>query len=217
MKTITISRQYGSGGRHIAALLSEKMGVPCYDSKLLLKEAERHGISQEIINEFKGKTSLLYAIGVMMSEESQDKKRLTIPEKMFHAQKETVKRLAQEGPCIFVGRCADYEDETRAWTIKEGTKAPQAAGKILKYINEFFLLYMYSAYMEDRIKRIKKNKHISQREALDRIAYKDRQRRDYYNFYTGHEWGKMENYDICLNTSVLSEEECVELLMKLAE
>ena len=107
MKTITISRQYGSGGRYIAALLSEKMGVPCYDSKLLLKEAERHGISQEIINEFKGKTSLLYAIGVMMSEESQDKKRLTIPEKMFHAQKETVKRLAQEGPCIFVGRCAD--------------------------------------------------------------------------------------------------------------
>ncbi len=87
MKTITISRQYGSGGRHIAALLSEKMGVPCYDSKLLPKEAERHGISQEIINEFKGKTSLLYAIGVMMSEESQDKKRLTIPEKMFHAQK----------------------------------------------------------------------------------------------------------------------------------
>ena len=74
MKTITISRQYGSGGRYIAALLSEKMGVPCYDSKLLLKEAERHGISQEIINEFKGKTSLLYAIGVMMSEESQDKK-----------------------------------------------------------------------------------------------------------------------------------------------
>ena len=52
MKTITISRQYGSGGRHIAALLSEKMGVPCYDSKFLPKEAERHGISQEIINEF---------------------------------------------------------------------------------------------------------------------------------------------------------------------
>ena len=184
MKTITISRQYGSGGRYIAALLSEKMGVPCYDSKFLPKEAERHGISQEIINEFKGKTSLLY------------KKRLTIPEKMFHAQKETVKRLAQEGPCIFVGRCAD---------------------QILKDDNQLLRVYIYASDMEDRIKRIKKNKHISQEEALDRIAYKDRQRRDYYNFYTGHEWGKMENYDICLNTSVLSEEECVELLMKLAE
>ena len=173
MKTITISRQYGSGGRYIAALLSEKMGVPCYDSKFLPKEAERHGISQEIINEFKGKTSLLYAIGV-----------------------ETVKRLAQEGPCIFVGRCAD---------------------QILKDDNQLLRVYIYASDMEDRIKRIKKNKHISQEEALDRIAYKDRQRRDYYNFYTGHEWGKMENYDICLNTSVLSEEECVELLMKLAE
>ena len=156
MKTITISRQYGSGGRYIAALLSEKMGVPCYDSKFLPKEAERHGISQE----------------------------------------KTVKRLAQEGPCIFVGRCAD---------------------QILKDDNQLLRVYIYASDMEDRIKRIKKNKHISQEEALDRIAYKDRQRRDYYNFYTGHEWGKMENYDICLNTSVLSEEECVELLMKLAE
>ena len=110
--------------------------------------------------------------------------------------KETVKRLAQEGPCIFVGRCAD---------------------QILKDDNQLLRVYIYASDMEDRIKRIKKNKHISQREALDRIAYKDRQRRDYYNFYTGHEWGKMENYDICLNTSVLSEEECVELLMKLAE
>ena len=76
-------------------------------------------------------------------------------------------------------------------------------------IRDRLRVYIYASDMEDRIKRIKKNKHISQREALDRIAYKDRQRRDYYNFYTGHEWGKMENYDICLNTSVLSEEECV--------
>ena len=96
-----------------------------------------------------------------MSEESQDKKRLTIPEKMFHAQKETVKRLAQEGPCIFVGRCAD---------------------QILKDDNQLLRVYIYASDMEDRIKRIKKNKHISQEEALDRIAYKDRQRRDYYNF-----------------------------------
>lgn len=69
----------------------------------------------------------------------------------------------------FVGRCAD---------------------QILKDDNQLLRVYIYASDMEDRIKRIKKNKHISQREALDRIAYKDRQRRDYYNFYTGHEWGK---------------------------
>lgn len=186
MKTITMSRQYGSGGRYIAALLSEKMGVPCYDSKLLLKEAERHGISQEIINEFKGKTSLLYAIGVMMPEESQDKKRLTISSRFLCAARDSEKPIPT--PCIFVGRCAD---------------------QILKDDNQLLRVYIYASDMEDRIKWIKKNKYISQKEALDRIAYKDRQRRDYYNFYTGHEWGKMENYDICLNTSVLSEEECV--------
>ena len=118
-----------------------------------------------------------------------------LSDRVFEAQAELIRRLAQRGPGIFVGRCAD---------------------QILKDDNQLLRVYIYASDMEDRIKRIKKNKHISQEEALDRIAYKDRQRRDYYNFYTGHEWGKMENYDICLNTSVLSEEECVELLMKLA-
>ena len=196
MKIITISRQYGSGGRHIAALLSERLGVPFYDSNLLLKASDKHGISQEIMDEFGGKTSLLYGIGMMASEEPENIDRVTLPYKMYQAQRDAMKRLAQEGPCIFVGRCAD---------------------QILKDDNQLLRVYIYASDMEDRIKRIKKNKHISQEEALDRIAYKDRQRRDYYNFYTGHEWGKMENYDICLNTSVISEEECVELLMKLAE
>ena len=71
--------------------------------------------------------------------------------------------------------------------------------------------------LQFKLDRIKKNKNLSQREALERIAYKDRQRRDYYYFHTGQEWGRMENYDICLNTSALSDETCVRLLMKLAE
>ena len=111
MKTITISRQYGSGGRHIAALLSEKMGVPFYDSRLLLKAAERYGISQEIIDEFKGKTSLLYAIGVMMSEESQDKEHLAIPEKMFHAQKESNKTSGTGRPMRFCWKMCRSDSE----------------------------------------------------------------------------------------------------------
>ena len=181
MKTITISRQYGSGGRHIAALLSEKMGVPCYDSKFLPKEAERHGISQEIINEFKGKTSLLYAIGVMMSEESQDKKRLTIPEKMFHAQKETVKRLAQEGPCIFVGRCADY-----------------VLGDYSNVINTFIY-----AYKDDRLNRIMDIYKLTEKQAADKIKKTDRERKLYYEARTGREWGGIESNSMLFNTSLL--------------
>lgn len=141
-------------------------GVPCYDSKFLPKEAERHGISQEIINEFKGKTSL-YAIGVMRCQKNRRIKRLTIPEKMFHAQKETVKRLAQKVH-VFL-----WEDD-----------------QILKDDN-WLLRGIFTSDMEDRIKRIKKNKHISQEEALDGDVYKDRQRRDYYNFIqdmNGEKW-----------------------------
>ena len=190
MKTITISRQYGSGGRHIAALLSEKMGVPCYDSKLLLKEAERHGISQEIINEFKGKTSLLYAIGVMMSEESQDKKRLTIPEKMFHAQKETVKRLAQEGPCIFVGRCADY-----------------VLGDYSNVINTFIY-----AYKDDRLNRIMDIYKLTEKQAADKIKKTDRERKLYYEARTGREWGGIESNSMMFNTSLLGIDGAVDAL-----
>lgn len=196
MKIITISRQYGSGGRHIAALLSERLGVPFYDSNLLLKASDKHGISQEIMDEFGGKTSLLYGIGMMASEEPENIDRVTLPYKMYQAQRDAMKRLAQEGPCIFVGRCAD---------------------QILKEDNQLFRVFIYASEMKDRVDRIKKNKNLSQREALERIAYKDRQRRDYYYFHTGQEWVRMENYDICLNTSALSDETCVRLLMKLAE
>ena len=191
MKTITISRQYGSGGRHIAALLSEKMGVPCYDSKFLPKEAERHGISQEIINEFKGKTSLLYAIGVMMSEESQDKKRLTIPEKMFHAQKETVKRLAQEGPCIFVGRCADV---------------------VLKDHENCYSFFIHSP-LEERIKRIVETEHVTERQAKKMIKQTDWERSSYHNYYTKQKWGDPGNYDLMINSARTGIQKAVEIIM----
>lgn len=93
----------------------------------------------------------------------------------------------------------------------------RCADQILKEDNQLFRVFIYASEMKDRVDRIKKNKNLSQREALERIAYKDRQRRDYYYFHTGQEWGRMENYDICLNTSALSDETCVRLLMKLAE
>ena len=95
MKIITISRQYGSGGRHIAALLSERLGVPFYDSNLLLKASDKHGISQEIMDEFGGKTSLLYGIGMMASEEPENIDRVTLPYKMYQAQRDAMKRLAK--------------------------------------------------------------------------------------------------------------------------
>lgn len=149
MKIITISRQYGSGGRHIAALLSERLGVPFYDSNLLLKASDKHGISQETWMSLVERTSLLYGIGMMASEEPENIDRVTLPYKMYQAQRDAMKRLAQEGPCIFVGRCAD---------------------QILKEDNQLFRVFIYASEMKDRVDRIKKNKNLSQREALERIG-----------------------------------------------
>ena len=199
---ITIGRQFGSGGHEVGNRLAERLDIPLYDHNLLRMAARELGVSDEDVAKVDetmlGRFLSGYVAGsgeytAFMSGEEAGR---PLSDRLFEAQSELIRRLAQRGPGIFVGRCAD---------------------QILKDDNQLLRVYIYASDMEDRIKRIKKNKHISQEEALDRIAYKDRQRRDYYNFYTGHEWGKMENYDICLNTSVLSEEECVELLMKLAE
>ena len=195
-KIITISREFGSGGHDIGMEVAKRLDIPFYDHEIVDKAVAESGFTKEFVEEHGEYSSLSSVLlgtsapfdSYYYAEDPQDK--------IFKIQRRIITKFAQEGPCVFVGRCAD---------------------QILKDDNQLLRVYIYASDMKDRIKRIKKNKNLSQREALERIAYTDRQRRGYYNFYTGCEWGKMENYDICLNTSVISEEECVELLMNLAE
>lgn len=198
MKIITISRQYGSGGRRIAAMLSEKLGIPYYDSNLLLIAGERYGISQGLLEEFdeRKNSSLLYGLE-MLADGYTNEDRIMLPYKLYQAQKNAMERLAQEGPCIFVGRCSD---------------------QILKEKPNLLKVFIYASNMEDRINNVKHvDRTTSQRDSLNRIAYKDRQRKDYYYFHTGQEWGKKENYDLCLNTSALGYETCVDIIARLAK
>lgn len=196
MKTITISRQYGSGGRRIAALLSEKLGISFYDSNLLLIAGERYGLNPALLHEFdeRKNSSFLYGLG-MLADGYTNEDRVMLPYKLFQAQKDSIERLVKEGPCIFVGRCAD---------------------QILKDRKDVLRVFVYASNMEDRVNRIKALDNISYREALDRIAEKDRQRKDYYYFHTGQEWGRKENYDLCLNTSTMGYETCINILAELA-
>lgn len=197
MKTITISRQYGSGGRRVAAMLSEKLGINFYDNNLLLIAGEKYGISPGLMNEYDEKkgSSFLYGIG-MLADGYTSEDRIMLPYKLFQAQKEAILRLmGEEGSCIFVGRCAD---------------------QILKDRKDVLKVFIYASEMEDRVNRIKGLDNISQRQALDRIAVKDKQRKDYYQFHTGQEWGRKENYDFCLNTSMLGYETCVDIIAALA-
>lgn len=197
MKTITISRQYGSGGRQVAKLLSEKLGIPYYDSNLLLMAGEKYGINPDLLKEFDEKKSSSFLFGIaMLAEGYTNEDRVMLPYRLYQAQMSTMKRLVQEGPCIIVGRCAD---------------------RILKDQKDLLRVFIYASDMEQRINRIMAVDGVSQKEAPSRIAQKDKARRDYYYFHTGQEWGKKENYDICLNTSSFGYEGCADIIAALAQ
>lgn len=197
MKTITISRQYGSGGRQVAKLLSEKLGIPYYDSNLLLMAGEKYGINPDLLKEFDERKNSSFLFGIaMLAEGYTNEDRVMLPYRLYQAQMSTMKRLVQEGPCIIVGRCAD---------------------RILKDQKDLLRVFIYASDMEQRINRIMAVDGVSQKEAPSRIAQKDKARRDYYYFHTGQEWGKKENYDICLNTSSFGYEGCADIIAALAQ
>lgn len=197
MKTITISRQYGSGGRRVAELLSEKLGIPYYDSNLLLIAGEKYGIDPALLRGYDEKKGNSFLFGIaMIADGYSNQDRLMLPYKLYQAQTEAMKRLVEEGPCILVGRCAD---------------------QVLKEEKELLRVFIYASSMEERINRIMNVDQVSQKDAPGLIAQKDRSRRDYYYFHTGQEWGKKENYDICLNTTTFGYEGCAEILAALAK
>lgn len=191
-KCITIDRQYGSGGREVAKMLSERLDIPFYDNELLMIAAEKYGLNPGVVREHDEKKtgSLLYNIAIMAN--GMQYERAAQPYRIFQAECDTIKRLASEGPCIFIGRCADYA---------------------LKDSGRSFNLFIYASSMQDRIKRIHSLDHIDMKNIERMIKQKDMQRKTYYNSFTEQEWGDIKNYDMCLNTSSLGYERCVDAVV----
>lgn len=196
---ITIDRQYGSGGREVGLMLSRKLGIPFYDGELLQLAAEKFGLNPGILREKDEKRSgsLLHDIA-MFAGSLQDSGKIMEPFRIFEAVSETICRLAMEGPAIFMGRCADTVLEKVCGTLD---------------------IFIYASSMEDRVERIQKRDEIPiPVKNLDPyIRKKDQQRRDYYKMFAEKEWGKMENYDICLNTSTLGYEGCADFISAMAD
>ncbi len=194
MKTITIERQYGSGGREVGSLLANSLNIPFYDSNLLLVAAEKYGINPGVMAEHDEKKQSNFLFGISMAADGYlNQEKIMLPYKLYQAQSDTIVRLAEEGPCVFIGRCAEY---------------------ILRQHNyeDVFSVFIYASSMEQRRERAIKVDHISEREADSYIAKKDKERRDYYYFHTGKEWGLMENYDLCLNTTTLGYQWCAQII-----
>ncbi|MBQ6633938.1 MAG: cytidylate kinase-like family protein [Ruminococcus sp.] len=193
---VTISREFGSGGREIGKKLSEKLDVPFYDKELLEMASKESGIARELFvkNDESYTNSFLYSLvmgNYPVSPDGRLNPELPLNHKIFLAQFETIKKLAEKGPCVIVGRCADY-------VLKE-----------MPNVIDFFV----SGNMYDKKKRILERYDIEKPKVEDFIRKTDKRRASYYNYYTDMKWGDARNFDLCINSSKSGIDGAVELMM----
>lgn len=190
---ITVGRQYGSGGREIGTMLAEKLGIAYYDDMLLKEAAKESGLCEDLFHSFDERPkSFLYSIA--MDPYSFSMNHVTakgnIEQQVYLATYETIKKLADKGPCVLIGRCADYALKDRDDVINIFITAP----------------------LSNRIERVACRNDISLDEAKDRIKKTDKSRASYYNYYSSKDWGEAKSYDLCIDSSLLGIEGTVELL-----
>ena len=183
---ITISREYGSGGRYIGELVAKKLGLKLYDKEIITKLSETTGLSTEYIEKHEQKTSILDNLnnGYYYNLNNNDE--------LFIKESNLIKELAKE-PCVIIGRCADY---------------------ILKNKKNIIKIFIYSD-MEDKIKRATKYYKIDKNKAEKEINKINKLRSNHYKHYTNQEWNNPENYDLCINSDTLGVEETANLICKL--
>lgn len=192
---ITIARGYGSGGRTIGLMLSEKLGIDFYDKDLIKLASEESGINEALFGQTDEKTGNgvfgktgVYKGGVI----PPDKKSFTSEENLFNYQAMVMKKLADEKSCIIVGRCADFVLSGRENLVR-----------VFVYADE-----------ENCVKNIAEVKGITDRkEALKKMTVIDKERAAYYKAHTGREWIDARNYDLCLNSGNLGFEKCVDMII----
>lgn len=196
MKTIiTIGRQHGSGGREIGRKLAERLGIPFYDKKLLTRVAQESGFCEEMIKNHDERPTNSFLYNVVMDTYSFGYNSafidMPISQKVFLAQFDTIKKIAEEGPCVIVGRCADYA--------------------LSEYPNSLSL-FIYGK--EDaKIKRVSETDNVSLAAAKDECTKRDKQRQSYYNYYSNKKWGRADSYDLCIDSGKLGIDGTVDFLV----
>lgn len=197
---VAIGREFGSGGKEIGQKLADRLNIKCYDSELLSIAAKNSGFCEEILqkNDEKPTNSFLYSLVMdtySFGYSSAAFADMPINHKVFLAQFDTIKKLAQEESCVIVGRCADYA--------------------LADYENAFSVFI--HADMDKRIRRIATKYELSDSAAKDRIRKTDKQRASYYNYYTSKKWAEAAGYDLCLDSGVFGIEGCIEMIKKMLE
>ena len=187
-KIITISREFGSGGRTIGRKVAEKLGIPCYDQEIIEKIAQKSGFCEEFIREkgeyassgskFFNAISASYANGLSMQD------------KLWIEQERVITEIAQKEDCVIIGRCADVILQGKADCLK----------------------VFIHASIQKRAERVEKLYGLREESTERRLKDKDKRRKAYYQYYTDVEWGDVGNYHLCLDSGELGIEKCVDII-----
>lgn len=180
-KIITISRQYGSGGREIGRKVADLLGIPFYDNALIEKAAEESGLVPAFFEDTErhAGNSLLYALYRGSQIDHTGMTTLSMEDNIYLAQSKVIRRVAEEGPCVIIGRCSDY---------------------ILSDMKNVVSIFIH-ANMEFRKNRAISIDHVDPAKAESIVNTKDKRRQNYYNFHTERKWGVATNYHLCIDSS----------------
>lgn len=186
-KIITISREFGSGGKEIGRRLAKRLGIPFYDKELITMAAADIDIEEHIFeryeNAFLEKKETKYSVFSAIYE-------VPMSDQIFIAQSRVIHRLAEHGSCVIVGRCADM-------VLKD---------------EQCLNLFFYSSFKK-RVQRLMNLENLSESETKQmekKVREIDQKRRDYYQYYTGNEWGKPQNYHLCLDSHKAGMDACMD-------
>ena len=197
---ITIGREYGSAGRQIGYKVAEDLGIKLYDREMLERAAKESGICEELFetHDEKPTNSFLYSL-VMDSYSfgypSSSYTDMPINHKIFLAQFDTIRKIASEGPCILVGRCADYALEDNPYAVSVFIKAS----------------------LNERVQRIKRIYELNDSKAADLIQKTDKRRASYYNYYSSKKWGEAKSYNLCIDSGLVGIDGAIDMILKFIE
>ncbi len=199
---ITIGRTFGSGGREIGEKLAESFGIKCYDKELLSRAAKESGFCEEVLQNHDERPTSSFLYNLVMDTYSFGYNSLSyldmpVSHKVFLAQFDTIKNIASDGPCVIVGRCADY------------------ALQDMKNVLNIFIYAKKEACVDRVMQRFP---DLKKREDAAQMIYKrNKQRKSYYDYYSSKKWGHVDSYDLSVDSSVLGTDGTVDFIRKFVE
>ena len=198
---ITIARQYGSGGREIGEKVARALGIKHYDENLITLAAREGNLDETVASKAdeSAANSLLYTLALgsnFFGSAMNFGYKPPLNDKLFLLQSDVIRRAAEEGSCVIIGRCADYvlRDHPRRLSV-----------------------FVYGDLPHRKARVMERHEGLTEAQAIDLINKTDRRRSSYYNFYTGNKWGKYDNYHLAVNSSLLGIDKTAEMIADAAK